>query len=82
MQKVTSSTERRPVWFIYSGMGTQWAGMGREMMRFGQFRRTIRKCSAVLEPFHVNLQELILNGSTEHFENTLNCFIVITSIQV
>lgn len=62
-------------------MGTQWTGMGREMMQFPQFRRTIKKCAAVLEPLGVNILDMVTNGDETTFENTLNCFTVITGIQ-
>lgn len=34
---------RRPVWFVYSGMGSQWAGMGSELMRIPVFAAAIEK---------------------------------------
>lgn len=34
---------RRPVWFVYSGMGSQWAGMGKELMRIPVFAAAIDK---------------------------------------
>lgn len=34
---------RRPVWFVYSGMGSQWAGMATQLMRIPIFAAAIQK---------------------------------------
>lgn len=34
---------KRPVWFVYSGMGSQWAGMASELMRVPIFAAAIQK---------------------------------------
>lgn len=34
---------KRPVWFVYSGMGSQWAGMATELMRIPVFAAAIEK---------------------------------------
>lgn len=33
----------RPVWFVYSGMGSQWATMGAELMRIPIFAAAIER---------------------------------------
>lgn len=34
---------KRPVWFVYSGMGSQWATMGAELMRIPIFAASIER---------------------------------------
>lgn len=34
---------RRPLWFVYSGMGSQWAGMGAQLMRIPIFAAAIER---------------------------------------
>jgi fatty acid synthase, animal type len=34
---------RRPLWFVYSGMGSQWAGMGTQLMRIPVFAAAIER---------------------------------------
>lgn len=64
-------------------MGSQWAGMGRELMVFDVFREAVMKCSAAIEPFGISPMKLIMEGVDSDFQdNTLNCFMCITSIQV
>ncbi|KAI8442374.1 hypothetical protein MSG28_005896 [Choristoneura fumiferana] len=35
----------RPLWFVYSGMGSQWAGMGAQLMRIPIFSAAIERFS-------------------------------------
>ena len=44
LQKVPTN-DVRPVWFVYSGMGSQWPGMAQELMRLDPFRQSVLKCS-------------------------------------
>ncbi|MFG3510697.1 SDR family NAD(P)-dependent oxidoreductase [Streptomyces sp. NPDC047821] len=50
---VTGSAERRgKVVFVYPGQGSQWVGMGRELLASNEvFARTIDACDAALRPF-------------------------------
>ncbi|CAH2228583.1 jg26335, partial [Pararge aegeria aegeria] len=34
---------KRPLWFVYSGMGSQWAGMGAQLMRIPVFAAAIER---------------------------------------
>jgi fatty acid synthase len=75
-------TAKRPLWFCFAGMGTQWVGMGRDMCRLPVFEKTIRKCSEALVPYGMDLYDLILSGTETECNNTLNAFVAIAAIQV
>lgn len=38
-----SDVARRPLWFVYSGMGSQWTGMGAKLMRIPAFAASIER---------------------------------------
>jgi len=76
------TTDKRPVFFVYSGMGSQWPGMGRDLMCIDIFRQTIERCSKVLLPYGLNVMEMIMKGDEEVFKSTLNCFSCICAIQI
>lgn len=74
--------EKRPVWFVFSGMGSQWPGMAKDLMRLDAFRASISKSAAALKPYGINLEDVVVNGTEETFENVLNSFISIAAVQV
>ncbi|KAJ8712849.1 hypothetical protein PYW08_008153 [Mythimna loreyi] len=73
---------RRPVWFVYSGMGSQWAGMGKELMRIPVFAAAIEKCHKALAPKGVNLTKIITDPDPKIYDNILNSFIGIAAVQI
>ncbi|GBP93128.1 Fatty acid synthase [Eumeta japonica] len=73
---------RRPVWFVYSGMGSQWAGMGAQLMRIPIFARAIKKCHKVLEPKGINLMNILVEPDKAIYDNILNSFVGIAAVQI
>ncbi|XP_022831505.1 fatty acid synthase [Spodoptera litura] len=73
---------RRPVWFVYSGMGSQWAGMAKELMRIPVFSAAIEKCHKALEPKGINLTKIITENDPKIYDNILNSFIGIAAVQI
>uniref|UniRef100_A0A915HMA7 Malonyl-CoA:ACP transacylase (MAT) domain-containing protein n=1 Tax=Romanomermis culicivorax TaxID=13658 RepID=A0A915HMA7_ROMCU len=64
-------------------MGSQWAGMGRELMCIDIFRESVLACSRAIEPFGISPLKLITEGTDEDFkDNTLHCFLGICAIQI
>lgn len=73
---------KRPLVFVYSGMGSQWAGMGTELMKIPIFESAIEKCHKVLYNKGVNLKEIITSKDSGMFDNILHSFVGIAAIQV
>ncbi|XP_043288036.1 fatty acid synthase [Venturia canescens] len=76
------SSVKRPIWYVFSGMGSQWAGMGRQMWPIEPFQRALRRCAEALKTEGVDLLELVHNGTNETFEDVLYSFVSIAAIQV
>ncbi|XP_012261752.1 fatty acid synthase [Athalia rosae] len=74
--------DKRPIWYVFSGMGSQWPGMGKELFKIDTFARSMRRCADALSPEGVDLMDLIQNGTEETFDNVLNAFVAIAAIQV
>ncbi|GAB0090084.1 Fatty acid synthase [Sergentomyia squamirostris] len=72
---------KRPVWFVYSGMGSQWAHMGRELMQIQCFSNSINRCAEALRPEGIDLFEILFNYEESRFD-VLTSFVSITAIQV
>ena len=78
----SSSQGNSPVWFVFAGMGTQWQGMGRQMMEVDVFKKSILQSDKLLKPYDVNLYDLIMEGDAAAFENIVHSFVGIAAIQV
>lgn len=74
--------QRRPIWFVYSGMGTQWPGMGRDLMKIEAFRSTVVRCSEALRPFGFNIYDVLMKGGEKTFDGPLNTTVCLMAIQV
>ncbi|CAK1590491.1 unnamed protein product [Parnassius mnemosyne] len=73
---------KRPLWFVYSGMGSQWAGMGTQLMRIPIFAAAIERCRRVLEPKGIDIVHIITSPDKSTFDNILNSFVGIAAIQI
>lgn len=74
--------EKKPIIFVYSGMGSQWSGMGKSLMELPPVKQTIAKCNDVLLPFGVDLLSIITTDDPHIFDNVLNSFVGISAIQI
>ncbi|XP_036124153.1 fatty acid synthase [Molossus molossus] len=72
----------RPLWFICSGMGTQWRGMGLSLMRLDGFRKSILRSDEVLKPFGLQVSDLLLSEDEATFDDTVHAFVSLTAIQI
>ncbi|XP_012150604.1 fatty acid synthase 1 [Megachile rotundata] len=76
------SGEKRPIWYAFSGMGSQWPGMGRELLGIETFQRSLQRCADALKPEGIDLMYLIQHGTAETFSNVVHSFVSIAAIQV
>ncbi|XP_039309729.1 fatty acid synthase-like [Solenopsis invicta] len=80
--EITSSKERRPIWFVFSGIGTQWAGMGRQLFGIETFQRSLRQCAVALAPYGIDLMTIIMNATDKMIEEVINSFVTVTAMQI
>ncbi|CAH0696877.1 unnamed protein product [Spodoptera exigua] len=73
---------RRPLWFVYSGMGSQWTGMGTQLMRIPIFAAAIERCRKALEPKGIDIVDIITSTDEKTFDNILHSFVGIAAIQI
>ncbi|VVC29220.1 Hypothetical protein CINCED_3A006213 [Cinara cedri] len=76
------SLKKRPVWFIFSGMGSQWQGMGEKLMNIPIFMDAINKCDAVLKPRGIDIKHILSSQNPVLFDNILNSFVGIAAVQI
>lgn len=73
---------RKPLWIIFSGMGSQWPSMGAKLMKYPTFAKSIEFCHNLLEPLGVDLLDTITNPRSDMFNDILKSFVGITAIQI
>lgn len=72
----------RPIWFVFSGMGCQWPGMGRSLMQIPVFARAIEECHQALKMKNIDVIRIITEENPLVFENVLHTFVGLTAMQV
>ncbi|CAH0727200.1 unnamed protein product, partial [Brenthis ino] len=73
---------KRPIWFMFSGMGSQWVGMGEALMRIPIFNEAIQICDKVLKPKGLDIIKIICDKDDTIFDNILHCFVGIAAVQI
>ena len=73
---------KRQIWFVYAGMGSQWCGMVSDFMKFPVFANAINKCVEILQPKGVDLMHILTTSDKNIFDNILHSFVGIAAIQI
>ncbi|KAG6439874.1 hypothetical protein O3G_MSEX001165, partial [Manduca sexta] len=63
-------------------MGSQWVGMGTQLMRIPVFAAAIERCDRVLAPKGINIVDIITSEDKTTFDNILHSFVGIAAIQI
>ncbi|XP_030371512.1 fatty acid synthase [Scaptodrosophila lebanonensis] len=73
---------KRPVAWVYSGMGSQWSTMGASLMIIPRFRESIELCHKTLIPKGIDLIHIITSNDPIIYENILHSFVGIAAVQI
>ncbi|VVC44020.1 Acyl transferase/acyl hydrolase/lysophospholipase,Acyl transferase,Malonyl-CoA [Cinara cedri] len=76
------NTQKRPVWFMFSGMGSQWPEMGTDLMKIPVFANAINKCDLVLRPKGLRIKTILTSKDPKIFDNILYSFVGISAVQI
>ncbi|XP_061378336.1 fatty acid synthase [Danaus plexippus] len=83
MEEITETeSEPRPVWFVFSGMGSQWSGMARSLLRLPVFASSVQRSAAALKPHGVDLVHVISEAPDAAFDDVIMSFVSIAAVQV
>ncbi|XP_022181593.1 fatty acid synthase-like [Myzus persicae] len=81
-EAVTIGVGKRQVWYVFSGMGSQWTGMGRDLLALPPFRVSIDKTAKTLKNLGLDLYAIFDSNDKTIFDNVLNSFVGIAAIQI
>lgn len=76
------TAERRPMVWVYAGVGSQWQGMGTDLMRVPIFAETIQKCHDALSSEGIDVKKIITTNDDTIFDNVLNTYIGIAAVEL
>ncbi|KNC21351.1 hypothetical protein FF38_13054 [Lucilia cuprina] len=71
-----------PIVWVFSGMGSQWVGMGRDLMKIKVCSESILKSHATLKSKGLDLINILTSDNIDTYENILHCFVGIAAIQI
>ena len=63
-------------------MGSQWPGMGKQLLQFDVFEKSILQSHRFLENYNINLLNILTDEGSTELENISHCFVGITAIMV
>lgn len=72
---------KRPLVWVFSGMGSQWSEMGTSLLEIPIFRSSVENCHRVLEQKGLNLMEILTSKDCK-YENILHSFVGIAAVQI
>ncbi|NWR76452.1 FAS synthase, partial [Centropus unirufus] len=75
-------TPGRPLWYICSGMGTQWKGMGLSLMQLDLFRQSILRSDEALKHTGLKVSELLVKEDENTFDDIVHAFVGLAAIQI
>uniref|UniRef100_H2Z2A8 Fatty acid synthase n=1 Tax=Ciona savignyi TaxID=51511 RepID=H2Z2A8_CIOSA len=82
IQEYAETKEQREIWYICSGMGSQWEEMGKSLLGIPIFLQAIDKCTAALNKYNFNVKDMIENSDSTTFGGVINSIVGITAIQI
>ncbi|KAK6634166.1 hypothetical protein RUM44_004774 [Polyplax serrata] len=74
--------EKRPIWFVYSGMGSQWVGMGKRMLQYPILEKSLMRCAAALKTAGLDLISILCSDDEKVFDSVIHSFTAIAAMQV
>lgn len=76
------TTEKRPIVWVFAGIGSQWPEMGTDLLNIPLFAQTIQKCHNALLPTGLNLLDIITSPEKKTFDDVLHSYVGIAAIEI
>lgn len=73
---------KRPIVWVFSGMGSQWAEMGTSLLQIPFFAQSIEQSHKTLQSKGLDLMNILTSTDPTTFENIMHSFVGIAAIQI
>ncbi|XP_031636808.1 fatty acid synthase-like [Contarinia nasturtii] len=74
--------DNHEIWYIYTGTGSQWASMAKDVMHLDVFRNSILQCADILRREGIDLMKILCKSDESTFDHIVNTFVSITAVQI
>ncbi|XP_065203846.1 fatty acid synthase-like [Planococcus citri] len=78
----SGTVHKRPVWYVFAGMGSQWPGMGADLMNLPVFAETIKELDSYLRPLGIDIVNVITSFDPTVLKDVVNSFVGIAAVQI
>lgn len=75
------NSKKRPVVWSFNGIGSQWPGMGQDLIKIPTFAASIEKLHKILSSKNFDLKKILIDKEMK-FENVLNSYVGIIAIEI
>ena len=73
----------RQVWYVMSGMGSQWTAMAKDLIQIHVIEKSIRSlCQIIDNKFSIDLWELLMNDKQNICDSLVDTSLAIVAIQI
>ena len=76
------SESKRSVWYVLSGMGSQWPSMAKSLMCLPVFSQSIKRSAQVLSDYDCDLMSILLEENHNLIDCPPNAFISLAAVQI
>ncbi|XP_068623912.1 fatty acid synthase-like [Battus philenor] len=77
-----SGRARRPVWFVYSGMGDQWSRVANHLKALTVFSNSITKSRDALKSKGIDLLDIVYTNKATSVGALASCFVGAVAVQI
>lgn len=73
---------RRPIVFVYSGIGSQWPQMGEDLMKIPRFAKSIDYCHNILTKRGIDLKSILTSSDPDTFNDVMHSYVGIIAVEI
>lgn len=81
-KEILKYSNKRPIWFIYCGVGSQRKCVGKDLLNIEVFRKTFDRCANALKPYGRDLYKIVTEDDDDILKDLVNLYIGIAAIQI
>ncbi|XP_060836830.1 fatty acid synthase-like isoform X2 [Rhopalosiphum padi] len=77
-----SSGDKRPIYFIFPGMGSQSLELVADLVKFKVFKQTVDNAHSILIPFNYSVHDLFYKSDENTFKSIKNTMFTVLIVQI